>query len=107
MTGPLDEEDAAREEHAARLAASPMLQCPAVSDAHSLAVAVRWADRHPAARVFAVKHAARLGLTASLPGWPEIAQTAVNVQKVNSGSAGPPPGSPRPAPWSTWPPEPR
>ncbi len=65
-------------------ASAVSFSCPAVTDARSLAVAVRWADRHPAARVFVVKHAARLGLVASLPGWPEVAETVVNVSRTTA-----------------------
>lgn len=79
-----DEEAVALADHQALLASSPQLQIPAVTDEPSLRSAIRYADSHPRARIFVVKHAARLGLAHLLPEWPETTETVVNVGRVSA-----------------------
>lgn len=79
-----DDETVAHAQVVALMAAAPMVQVPEVSDSASLRVAIRYADRHLEARIFTIKSAAALGLTHLLPGWPQVTETVVNVQRVTA-----------------------
>jgi hypothetical protein len=83
VSGPLDEDAVAVEEHRALLGSGPMsVAIPRIDTADDLTLGIRYADRHPYARWYVIKRAAVLGAVDRLPHWPERTEVPVTVERT-------------------------